>query len=146
MQAHISKTGVIAAIVILCNRCRAWTMYLWMDSIKFLLEALGASILWGHYYFVTTCRPIWGRLLYPPYPKDRGMLRFYVEAARRPQWYNSKTTGWIVLKFGIHIGSDSVLTWLTFQGRTSKVKVTASENDVIFFDIFEFSFLITFSS
>ena len=23
---------------------------------------------------------------------------------------NSKTTGWIVLKFGIHIGSDSVLT------------------------------------
>ena len=40
-----------------------------------------------------------------------------------------KTTGWIVLKFGIHIGSDSVLTWLTFQGRRSKVKVTASEND-----------------
>ena len=34
-------------------------------------------------------------------------------AARRPQWClrdNSKTTGWIVLKFGIHIGSDSVLT------------------------------------
>ena len=25
-------------------------------------------------------------LLYPPYPKDRGMLWFYVEAARRPQW------------------------------------------------------------
>ena len=24
------------------------------------------------------------RLLYPPYPKDRGMLWFYVEAARRP--------------------------------------------------------------
>ena len=23
-------------------------------------------------------------LLYPPYPKDRGMLWFYVEAARRP--------------------------------------------------------------
>ena len=22
--------------------------------------------------------------LYPPYPKDRGMLWFYVEAARRP--------------------------------------------------------------
>ena len=59
------------------------------------------------------------------------MLWFYVKAARRPP-------GWIVLKFGIHIGSDSVLTWLTFQGRRSKVKVTASENDVIFFDIFEF--------
>ena len=26
------------------------------------------------------------QLLYPPYPKDRGMLWFYVEAARRPQW------------------------------------------------------------
>ena len=32
--------------------------------------------------------------LYPPYPKDRGMLWFYVEAARRPppaarrpQWF-----------------------------------------------------------
>ena len=25
-------------------------------------------------------------LLYPPYPKDRGMLWFYVKAARRPQW------------------------------------------------------------
>ena len=25
-------------------------------------------------------------LLYPPYPKDRGMLWFYVETARRPQW------------------------------------------------------------
>ena len=25
-------------------------------------------------------------LLYPLYPKDRGMLWFYVEAARRPQW------------------------------------------------------------
>ena len=24
--------------------------------------------------------------LYPPYPKDQGMLWFYVEAARRPQW------------------------------------------------------------
>ena len=25
-----------------------------------------------------------GLLLYPPYPKDRGMLWFYVEAARHP--------------------------------------------------------------
>ena len=24
------------------------------------------------------------QLLYPPYPKDRGILWFYVEAARRP--------------------------------------------------------------
>ena len=86
-------------------------------------------------------------LLYPPYPKDRGMLWFYAEAARRPQWCyrdNSKTTGWIVLKFGIHIGSDSVLTWLTFQGRRSKVKVTASENDVIFSTFLNFHFLSHF--
>ena len=47
--------------------------------------------------------------LYPPYPKDRGML-----------WFYSKTTGWIVLKFGIHIGSDSVLAWLTFQRSRSQ--------------------------
>ena len=37
----------MAAIVILCNIFRAWTIYLCMDSIKFLLEAPGASILWG---------------------------------------------------------------------------------------------------
>ena len=55
-----------------------------------------------------------------------------------------KTTGWIVLKFGIHIGSDSVLTWLTFQGRRSKVKVTASENDVIFSTFLNFHFLSHF--
>ena len=30
--------------------------------------------------------PIVDSLLYPPYPKDGGMLWFYVEAARRPQW------------------------------------------------------------
>ena len=68
-------------------------------------------------------------------------------ATRRPQWCwrdNSKTTGWIVLKFGIHIGSDSVLTWLTFQGRRSKVKVTASENDVIFSTFLNFHFLSHF--
>ena len=50
----------VAAIVILSNICRAWTTYLCMDSVKFLLEAPGASILWGHYYFVTTGRSIWG--------------------------------------------------------------------------------------
>ena len=55
------KQVVVAAIVILNNICRAWTIYLCMDSAKFLLEAPGASILWGRYYFVTTCRPIWGR-------------------------------------------------------------------------------------
>ena len=73
-------------------------------------------------------------------------------AARRPppaarngiNAITKKTTGWIVLKFGIHIGSDSVLTWLTFQGRKSKVKVTASENGVIFSTFFNFHFLSHF--
>ena len=34
-----------AAIVILSNACRAWTLYLWMDSLKFILDVPGASIL-----------------------------------------------------------------------------------------------------
>ena len=55
----VKQVGV-TAIVILTNICRASTMHLCMDSIKFLLEAPGASILWGCYYFVTTCKPIWG--------------------------------------------------------------------------------------
>ena len=54
------KQVVVAAIVSLSNIFRAWTMYLCMNSVKFLLEAPDASILWGRYYFVTTCRPIWG--------------------------------------------------------------------------------------
>ena len=44
---------VVAAIMILSNVCHTWTMCLCMDSVKFLLEAPGASILWGRYYFVT---------------------------------------------------------------------------------------------
>ena len=44
-QAYKRKTGVLAAIVILSNVYRAWTMYLCMDSIKFLSDAPGASIL-----------------------------------------------------------------------------------------------------
>ena len=54
------KQVVVAAIVILSNICRASTMYVCMDSAKFLLEAPGTSILWRRYYFVITCRPIWG--------------------------------------------------------------------------------------
>ena len=52
------KQVVGAAIVILSNVCRDWTMYLCMDSVKFLLEAQGPSILWGRDYFVTIWRPI----------------------------------------------------------------------------------------
>ena len=61
LQAHPIKQVVVPAIVILSNIFRAWTMYVCMNSVEFLLEAPGASTLWGCYYFVTTCRPIWGR-------------------------------------------------------------------------------------
>ena len=60
MQSHTSKQVVVAATVILSNICRAWTMYLCMDSVKFLLEVPGSSILWGHFYFVTIADPFWG--------------------------------------------------------------------------------------
>ena len=38
------KQVVMAAIVILNSICRAWTMYLRMDSVKFLLEAPDAEL------------------------------------------------------------------------------------------------------
>ena len=38
---------VLATIVILSNACRTWTMYLCMDSLKFVLDAPGVSILLG---------------------------------------------------------------------------------------------------
>ena len=60
IESH-SKQDVVAAVVILRNICRTWTMYLCMDSVKFLFEAPGASILWGLYYFVTAWKPIRGR-------------------------------------------------------------------------------------
>ena len=41
------KQVVMNAIVNLSNICRAWYMYLCMDSVMFSFEALGASILWG---------------------------------------------------------------------------------------------------
>ena len=55
------------------------------------------------------------------------IIWFYVEAACRPSPsarlnsvnYITQNTGIIVLKFG--------LKWLTFQGRRSKVKITASQ-------------------
>ena len=39
-------------------------MRLCTDSVKFLLEASGAYILWECYYFVTNCRPILRALLF----------------------------------------------------------------------------------
>ena len=45
------KQVVVAAIVILNNICHAWTMYLFMDSLQFLLEASGASCFVGALLF-----------------------------------------------------------------------------------------------
>ena len=36
------------------------TVHVRMNSVNFVLEAPGASILWGRYYSVTICRLIWG--------------------------------------------------------------------------------------
>ena len=57
------KQVVVAAMVIFSNGCHVWTMYLCMDSMKFVSDASGASIVWGHYYFVTICRSFCGVLL-----------------------------------------------------------------------------------
>ena len=39
------------------------TVHVCMNSVNFVLEAPGASILWGRYYSVTMCRVTWGALL-----------------------------------------------------------------------------------
>ena len=58
------------------------------NEICYVPEKWTLGFQCGHHYLghesmtLTFCRS----LLYPPYPKDRGMLWFYVEAARRPQW------------------------------------------------------------
>ena len=54
------KLVLVATMVILSNRCRFWPMYLCMDSVKFVLEAPGASIVWGRYYILLTSRPFGG--------------------------------------------------------------------------------------
>ena len=44
---------------------------------------------------------------------------------------NQKSNGWIVLKFGTHIGNDIALSWLIFQGHGSKFQLKASEKVMI---------------
>ena len=39
------------------------TVHVCMNSVNCVLEAPGASILWGRYYSVTMCRVTWGALL-----------------------------------------------------------------------------------
>ena len=83
--------------------------------------------------------------LYPLYP----MLWFYVKAVHCPpptimvliKCLNSKTTWWIVFKFGTHTGSDSALNLLNSQGQGHSVT-----NSFFFFFIFECVFLTIFLS
>ena len=67
-QANDSETGVGGHHCDFEQRVPCSTVYVCMNSVKFVLEAPGASILWGVYYSVTMCRLTWGALL-------RGTLR-----------------------------------------------------------------------
>ena len=61
-------------------------------------------------------------------------LWFYIEATLHTNGLhnNSKSTGWIVFKFGTHSGSDSAPNLSTFHGYVSKVKVTSSQKLTLF--------------
>ena len=61
------------------------TVHVCMNSVKFALEAPGASPLWGRYYSVTMCRLTWmaillgralliGTLLYVDFTRDISKL------------------------------------------------------------------------
>ena len=63
------------------------------------------------------------------------MLLFYIEATLCPLPVKMVL---IVIKFGTRVGSDSALTWLTFHGRRSKGKITASQKVVFFFTFLKF--------
>ena len=61
--------------------------------------------------------------VYPPYPKDRRILWFHVEAASAA--HSNHVNAYLKIPLIIfsqiwNIGSDSGLTWLTFQGHRSK--------------------------
>ena len=48
--------------------------WFWYKDVLEICKYVYKTVLWTSYHY----------LLYPPYPKDQGMLWFYVEAARRP--------------------------------------------------------------
>ena len=55
------------------------------QSLYMYFDRQPLCMLYLHvYYFWLLLINLLPCFLYPPYPKDRGMLRFYVEAARRP--------------------------------------------------------------
>ena len=110
---------------------------LWPWPLTYDLEKLIRS---GHYHYQCVYQ-IWEQSI--PWFFSHALTPLRAAGSGRLR-RKTITSPWKVNQGGIHIGSDSVLTWLTFQGRRSKVKVTASENDVIFSTFLNFHFLSHF--
>ena len=62
-QANNSETGFGGHHCDFDQHVPCLTVHLCMNSMKFVLEAPGASILWGRYYSMTMCRLTQGALL-----------------------------------------------------------------------------------
>ena len=60
-QANNSETGFGGHHCDVEQHAPCLTVHVWMNSVKFVLEAPGASILWGRYYSVTMWRLTWKR-------------------------------------------------------------------------------------
>ena len=79
---------VVTGVLVYMAIQRVVSMDFEIDATIMLITAavgVGVNIMWVEK--ITLILNMWGQsLLYPPYPKDRGMLWFCVEAARHPQW------------------------------------------------------------
>ena len=62
-QVNNSETGFSGHHCDFEQHVPCLAVHVCMNSVKFVLKAPGASILWGRYYSVTMCRLIWGALL-----------------------------------------------------------------------------------
>ena len=62
-QVNNSETGFSGHHCDFEQHVPCLAVHVCMNSVKFLLKAPGASILWGRYYSVIMCRLIWGALL-----------------------------------------------------------------------------------
>ena len=82
-----------------------------MNSVKFVSEAPGASILWGRYYSVTMCRFIWGALL---------LGRALLIGTSRYLWKKNIGEIWVVMHINIWNMYPVLQSWgvvlLTFRG------------------------------
>ena len=62
-QVNNSETGFSGHHCDFEQHVPCLAVHVCMNSVKFVLKAPGASILWGRYYSVIMCRLIWGALL-----------------------------------------------------------------------------------